>query len=69
MKITLQEHSEGFAFDFTPETVADAAMLSRLALNCTKEVRMVQVIARRDHTIDGYLELGKRKNDTGTIKP
>ena len=69
MKITMRENPESFTFDFVPESAADAALLTRFVLNRTKEVKNAQFVARRDLTIDAWLELGKRKNDTGEVKP
>lgn len=44
-----------------PESIEDYALLARLAINGTKEVRSIHVSAYTDLTMYGAVVIGKRK--------
>lgn len=69
MKFTLLEHDGCFGFEIEPESIADAALLVRFALNATKEVRGIDTTAYSNGTFKTYLVLGKRKKANGEIRP
>ena len=69
MKSTMYEHDGSFEFTFEAESVADAAMLARFALNATKDIQYLDATAYKDGTFTGYLRLGKRMRPNGDIKP
>lgn len=68
MKVEFNAHDECFTIDLSPETVADAAALVRFGINATKELIDVSTIAYRDGTFTSFVQIGKRKNDTGRVK-
>ena len=68
MKIKIYEGGERFDFEFEPESIADAALLARLALNATKVVHLVSTTARKDGAFTGWLAIGKRKQPDGEIR-
>jgi hypothetical protein len=61
MIIQLKEHEGCFAFELTPETTQDAALIVRLGINATKEVRHLSAAVNSDGTFGGTLVLGKHK--------
>jgi hypothetical protein len=67
MKIELHEYEGCFSFDLTAESVADAALIARLAVNATKDVRGCSAHASEDGEFTGAFTVGKRKESTGSI--
>jgi hypothetical protein len=51
MKVQIEEYGAVFSFNFEPESIADAAMLVRLKLNGTKELKGIWVTAHEKGTI------------------
>lgn len=68
MKIEVNEESECFGFDLKPENVEEAALLVRFGLNATKELRCVDTTAYRDGTFTTWIVIGKKKNDSGSVR-
>ena len=68
MKVTVQEHSACFGIELTPETIAEAALLIRLGINATKDVRSVSATAHADGSIYGSVVIGKRKQSRCAVK-
>jgi hypothetical protein len=69
VKVVLYECERSFGMEFTPETMQDAALLVRFALNATKDVRGIDTVASSDGVFTGYVVLGKRKNSDGSVRP
>lgn len=67
MKISLTEHSEQFHFHLTPETLEDASLLTRMAMNSTKRAPGVYAYAG-DKTINGGVSIGKRHDARTRIR-
>lgn len=67
MKITMNEYEKSFSFSMEAETMADAALLARYAINVTSEVMAAESYANTDGTVAGYCVLGKRRKATSTI--
>jgi len=67
MKITMTEFDGCFSFDMVAETVEDAALLARFAVNRTTEALHVSSNAYQDGTFTGELVIGKAKNATTEI--
>jgi len=68
MKVELNEYDGCFKIALTAETVADAATLARMSANRTTELRSCGANAYKDGTFCGHVVIGKRKNNTSTIK-
>ena len=67
MKTVLHELDRAFAFELTAETVADAAALTRLALNATTHVERTTACAARGGGVSGWVSIGKRVNGTSEV--
>ena len=68
MKVELNEYDGCFDIALTAETVADAAKMARMSMNRTTELRSCGADAYADGTFYGHVVIGKRKNNTSTIK-
>lgn len=68
MKITLQEYDGCFSFDMEAETLKDAALLVRMGINATKEIRFLSAIAPSDGDFRGIVVIGKRKRPTAEVR-
>lgn len=68
MKITLIEHEQCFGFEMEAETMADAALLTRFALNATHEIRSLDTLAHQSGEFTGSLVLGKHKRHSGYVQ-
>ena len=62
MKINLIENDGCFSFRLTAETLVDAALLTRLGMNATKEVRTISTFVNRDGSFESAVVIGKHKN-------
>ena len=69
MKSELTEHGECFEVSFTPETIEEAATIIRMGMNGVKEVRSYSANVYKDHTISGYIVIGKRKSPRSNVAP
>jgi hypothetical protein len=69
MKIEVIEYDGSFSIDMKPETVAEAAILVRLSLNATKELRSSSTDACRSGEIITSVVLGKKVNSNSIIRP
>lgn len=67
MKITLKEWEGCFGFDLEAESMQDAALLVRMGMNATKEIRHISATANQDGTFHGSLVLGKHKSANNDI--
>lgn len=67
MKVTFQEFDECFSIDLHAEDLEECALLVRLGLNATKDLRSVTSYAYKD--ISSAIVIGKRKNHTSMVKP
>lgn len=67
MKITLFENDGCFGLDFSAESMADAALLTRFGMNRTSEIRSSGVQANRDGTFAGHMIFGKSKRANNEI--
>ena len=61
MKVNVYEFYGCFSFDLFPDSVEDAAMLVRMKLNGTKELRGIHVDCGKDSIMRGSVVIGKRK--------
>jgi hypothetical protein len=68
VKVEICEHDACFSIDLTAESVADAAILARMSMNRTTELRSCEADAFKDGVFGGYIVIGKRKNDKSWIK-
>lgn len=68
MKITLTEWDGCFGFEMEAETLADAALLTRFALNATNEIRSLDTLAHQAGQFTGSLVLGKHKHADGYVQ-
>ena len=67
MKLIVHEFDESFEFAMEPETIADCAMLARIAKNGTRNVLTIATHAHTDLTMTGYVAIGKRKQPTSSL--
>jgi hypothetical protein len=67
MKLTAGEYRGCFAFELEPESIAEAALLTRFALNSTKELRAAQTFANEDGFRTSIV-IGKLKNPISGVK-
>lgn len=68
VKVTLMEHKECFSIVMDPESVKDAAVLVRLKMNGTKEIRGLYAECYGDGSISGSVVIGKRKQNIFSVK-
>jgi len=68
MKLKLIEYDGYFSLDCEAETVADAALLVRMAVNANKEIRYIDTCANKDGTISADLTIAKRRKQTSSIR-
>lgn len=68
MKIQITEHEGCFGLDITPESMAEAALLTRLALNATKEVRSLDTTAAGSGDFNTWIVFGKRRRPTSSVR-
>lgn len=66
MKITLSEYDSCFSLDFVAETLEDAAKMSRMAQNCTRELRGVETYVDKT-AFNSSIIIGKSKKATSRI--
>ena len=64
----LIENGGCFSVEFKAETIADAALLSRMAVNATKEIRNLNAYAHNDGTFSGSIVIGKAKNNDSSLR-
>ena len=67
MKVKVEEFDGCFSIDMEPETVAEAAILLRVAINGKKEVRGIYCSAYTDLTMSASVVIGKRKDTSSQI--
>ena len=67
MKVTVNEHQGCFGIDLAPETMAEAALLVRLGVNATAEIRTCSTKAYNDGTFGFDLVLGKHRRADSAI--
>lgn len=67
MKLIINEWDHVFEFDIQPETIAEAALLVRLAMNANKEVLYIGTCAHRDGTFSAGLTLRKAKRTASQV--
>lgn len=67
MKITLTEHDGCFAFDLAAETLPDAALLTRLGMNATKEIRHASTNVSRDGRFEAGVVIAKHKHANNDV--
>jgi hypothetical protein len=68
MKIRLYEHTETFSLNLEAETVKEAALLIRFALNATKQVKYTGCGAIGDE-VNAQIMIGRRARPTGSVRP
>ena len=72
MKAELTEHEGCFAIELEAETVVEAALIARFAINHTKEIRgtggRVDKPIGQESCFSAYIVVGKRK-DAGSSIP
>ena len=72
MKVTVKEFDYCFSIDLYPENMEDTAVLSRFAMNSTKEVRSKSFYISRNsdgsYSQNGYVVFGKRKQPKSRIE-
>lgn len=68
MTITFTEHEGCFSFNLAAETMQDAALIARFAINATSEIRHLSGIANQDGTFTGGLVIAKHKRADGFIQ-
>lgn len=66
MKCRITEFSSGFGICLDPETMAEASLLVRMAINATKEVQTMQTAARNEQ-ISTWIEIGKLRNGSPLV--
>ena len=67
MKIQIHEFDGCFSIDITAETMADAALLVRMARDTTKETRHFSTTPFRDGEFITHITLGKRRRSRAVI--
>ena len=67
MKVNVNEHGGCFSINLEPETIAEAALLIRLGINGTKEVRSLSAYASGDNTISACVVIGKHKKPSSQV--
>jgi len=67
VKCEVTEYPGFFGVELTPETIEEAAVLIRLGMNATRELRYVGAAARSDKTIDASITIGKAKRGASAI--
>lgn len=66
MKTNLHEIDHGYFIEFVAETIEDAALLCRMAINSTKELGSVDTYAE-GKDVSTQVVIGRRKNSTAKI--
>lgn len=67
MKITLTELDGCFSFNLTAETLPDAALLTRLGMNATSELRYVSATADKGGSFQAGVVIAKHKQANNII--
>lgn len=68
MKVQMYEHDGEFAIRLDAETVSEAAMLVRFAVNRTNNLRLVGTAAYKgDHGIQTFVCVTKRRNSQSAV--
>lgn len=68
VKVEVREYEGCFGIDLTPETIEEAALLIRLGINGTLELRSLNAAAHSSGRIDASLVIGKRKQQRANVK-
>jgi hypothetical protein len=68
MKFSMLEHDATFDIQMQAETLEDAATLTRMGLNVTKEPVDLTVTAFKGGQFSARLSFTKRKNASGRIR-
>ena len=67
MKTTFTEYNGCFGVDLSAETIDEAALLTRFAINRTTEIRIASGFVSQSGEFNVSIVLGKRKQPTGEI--
>lgn len=69
MNIVLREHEGCFEFDITPNTLEEAAMLTRLTNNATREIRSLTTFTAKsaERNFATSLIIGRRRQSRESI--
>lgn len=59
MKLSIKEYATSFDVDLSAETVEDANLLVRLAMNAKRIAPNISIRATGDKTISGWITIGK----------
>lgn len=68
MKTTITENDRCYFMEIAAETMAEAAMLARMSINSTKELRCVDTHALSDGTFHCQIAIGIRKSKSSEIR-
>lgn len=67
MTIILSEHEGCFSFDCAAESREEAALLVRLGMNSTKEVRSIGATVDRGGGFSAHVVIGKHRKANSTV--
>jgi len=67
MKVQFNEYEKSFTVEMTAENMEEAAALVRFGLNSTKEIKLKQASVHQGGSFYGFINIGKKKNSSGTI--
>lgn len=68
MKTEITENSGCYFMELVPETMVEAAMLVRMSINSTKELRGLTTHAMSDGTFCSQIAIGIRKTTSSEIR-
>jgi hypothetical protein len=67
MKVIIVEREGCFGMEATAETMAEAALLVRMGMNATKEIRCLSATANQDGTFGACIVLGKHRDANNDV--
>jgi hypothetical protein len=67
MRTTITEHEGCFAFDYMAENMVEAALLARIAMNSTQEIRFKETFVNKDGSFQSSIVIAKHKRANNCI--
>lgn len=67
MRAHIQEHEGCFTIDVTAETLAEAALLVRIARDATKDIRHFSTTPHKNGESGTFITLGKRRRSRAML--
>jgi hypothetical protein len=68
MKAAVCEFDGCFSIELRPETLEEVTMLSRMKMNCKKEIRTMETSFRKDGSVETYIVFPRAKRSRCVIR-